>query len=817
MCKKRLSVLLLVCFFFVILPNLSSGETQNPTNSEAQNGPVDLSAAVLVLAPGMSGPELKASEMLLDEVEKRSWIRWVISTKLPSNGDKGVVLGQTKEIIRSFPALTNRLKAGDNHKPEGYQILTLETGLVIVAGNDARGVLFGAGRLLRLMDYSREKVSLPNSVNLSTSPKYPLRGHQLGYRAKTNSYDGWSAPMWEQYFRDLIIFGTNAIELLPPVSDDDLDSPHFPMDPMKMMIKMSGLAKAYGIECWIWYPAMEKDYGDKATVDKALKEWGNVLRQLPKVDAVFVPGGDPGHTSPKNLFPMLEKQTAQLKTLHPGAKMWMSPQGFNAAWMNDFYTIMRTEPTWLEGIVFGPQQFESLDDLRAKVPKRFKMRFYPDITHSAWAQYPVPDWDFAYVATLNREPINPRPVDESAIFKRIQPLAEQGFITYSEGCNDDVNKILWSSLGWNPDATIESILLDYSRYFIGSEMGDSFSKGLLKLEQNWRGPLIENEGVQTTLVQFEELEKNASPQILQNWRFQQALYRACYDATDQTRLYWETVQEQKAIEFLRKASSSGSLTAITNAEAALATPDIKQWAQTRARVFELAEALFQSIHMQLSVPRYKAIGVRRGANLDLIDFPLNNAPWLNKQFSEIKTLANESERLARLDKIVNWSNPGKGGFYDDLGKIGSQPHLVRGTAYADDPAFQYGPASGMVVRSLNHEARISSCTYAETIHDHPLEMYYPDLDKSSRYRLRIVYGPEGRGLIRLVANDKIEVHPMRPKEMDYQPVEFELPAEATQSGKLRLKWSRPPGIGGSGRGVQVAEVWLIPIPSGSGH
>ena len=49
------------------------------------------------------------------------------------------------------------------------------------------------------------------------------------------------------------------------------------------------------------------------------------------------------------------------------------------------------------------------------------------------------------------------------------------------------------------------------------------------------------------------------------------------------------------------------------------TPEVRD---LRARVFELAEALFQSIHMQLSVSRYQAIGLGRGANLDSIDFAL---------------------------------------------------------------------------------------------------------------------------------------------------------------------------------------------------
>ena len=86
---------------------------------------------------------------------------------------------------------------------------------------------------------------LPGGLNVSTAPHYPLRGHQLGYRPKTNSYDGWTAAIWEQYFRDLAVFGANAIELIPPRSDDDADSPHFPLPPMQMMTVMSRLADDY--------------------------------------------------------------------------------------------------------------------------------------------------------------------------------------------------------------------------------------------------------------------------------------------------------------------------------------------------------------------------------------------------------------------------------------------------------------------------------------------------------------------------------------------------------------------------------------------
>src|SRR2546426_11667821 len=119
---------------------------------------------------------------------------------------------------------------------------------------------------------------------------FRLRGHQLGYRPKTNSYDAWDVTRWEQYIRDLIVFGCNAIELIPPRSDDAASSPHFPLPPMEMMVQMSRLADEYGLDVWIWYPAMDPDYGDPKTVEVALKGRGEGFKKLPRIDAGVGPG-----------------------------------------------------------------------------------------------------------------------------------------------------------------------------------------------------------------------------------------------------------------------------------------------------------------------------------------------------------------------------------------------------------------------------------------------------------------------------------------------------------------------------------------------
>ena len=578
---------------------------------------LDLRKALVVVPPNLSGPERKAVTMLVEEVEKRTQIRWERASAWPASSTPVIVVGPVSEL-RSFAAEFGEDLAKDFgvEGPEGYRIRVKRRNnapVVLVAGNDARGVLFGIGHLLRALRMATGVATLDENFSVATVPRYRLRGHQLGYRPKTNSYDAWDVARWEQYIRDLIVFGCNAIELIPPRSDDDASSPHFPLPPMEMMTHMSRLADEYGLDVWIWYPAMDPDYGDPKTVEFALKEWGEVFQKLPRIDAVFVPGGDPGHTRPAILMDLLAKQTENLHRLHPKAQMWVSPQSFNQRWLDEFLGILRNQqPPWLAGVVYGPQVRMSLSQLRAVVPEKFPIRHYPDITHSWRCEYPAPDWDSAYAATEGREPINPRPLGQATIFRLTQPCTI-GFLTYSEGCNDDVNKTVWSALGWDPAANVTNALREYSRYFIGDRYAEAFAQGLLALERNWRGALLTNESVFTTLTKFRAMEQSASPQLESNWRFQQALYRAYYDAYTRSRLLYETDLEAKAMVKLRDAKKLGSLTAMSQADAILERAVTERVStHWRARVFELAEALYRSIGMQLSVPLYKAKAVDRG-------------------------------------------------------------------------------------------------------------------------------------------------------------------------------------------------------------
>jgi hypothetical protein len=394
---------------------------------------LDLRNAVIVSAPDTSARQKQAVKMLVEEVEKRTNIRWPQVTEWPTTNVPVIAVGLSSAVHEIAGPFADGLQpAPAPSAAEGYRLCVRKAEnnpAVVVLGNDERGVLFGVGNLLRELRMGRGRVSLRDELDITTAPKYALRGHQLGYRPKCNSYDAWDLPTWEQYFRDLAVFGCNAIELIPPRSDDDADSPHFPRPPMEMMQGMSRMADAYGLDVWIWYPAMDKDYADAKTVESALREWGEVFSKLSRIDAVFVPGGDPGHTQPKVLMALLEKQTENLHRYHPKAQIWVSPQSFNQAWLEEFIDILKREqPGWLSGVVFGPQVRVSLQQLRELVPARYPIRHYPDITHSRQCQYPVADWDVAYALTEARECINPRPEAEATIFRKTQPFTI-GFLT----------------------------------------------------------------------------------------------------------------------------------------------------------------------------------------------------------------------------------------------------------------------------------------------------------------------------------------------------------------------------------------------------
>ncbi|MCG6186344.1 alpha-glucuronidase family glycosyl hydrolase [Maribellus maritimus] len=762
---------------------------------------------------------LKALTVLQEEVKNRSGIHLPVNKKWKQKEGSVIAVGIEGQIEK-FPTAYQKIVASlAPINSEGYKIAVSKSSkTVLVIGNDARGVLYGIGKLLRKMEIRPGQILVPDDLKIASSPVYPIRGHQLGYRPKTNAYDAFTPEMFDQYIRDLAIFGANSIEIMPPRTDDDFTSVHMKLPAIKMIAEQSKICDSYGLDVWMWYPNMGEDYVHADSIKKELDERREVFKAVPRLDDLFVPGGDPGDLEPDILFDWLEKEAEVLLEYHPNAKIWVSPQVFrpNQAWFDAFYSRVNKKYPWFGGVVFGPWIKTPIQEIRRIVAPEIPIRRYPDITHSLSCQYPIPNWDLAYAITLGRECINPRPTDEKMIHNALDEFA-QGSISYSEGTNDDVNKIIWSDMDWNPETPVIETLRDYARYFISPDFTESAAQGIMALERNIQGPLLTNTGVMNTLYQWQEMEKYASEKMLSNFRFQEGLIRAYFDAYEYQRLIYETNLERQATAILSQAADKGSMKAIDEARATLEKArDNKVMPELRQRCFELADSLFRSIGAQLTVEKHHAMA-GRGNFIDNIDVPLNNALWLLDQLSMIEKLTDENQRLQKIEQVIQRNNPGTGGFYDSFGSPKSQERIISNLNWKQDPGGLKTPrisfGIGLQGEEWVHEVTakgfsgkvspISWMNQVTTLYDQPLKIRYDNLDPKSSYIIRIAYTGRFRSKMQMSA-DGIQVHGFI--QTGKQPIyEFPVPQQALSDGKVIFQWT----CGEGERGSQVSEIWLI--------
>lgn len=802
---------------------------------------VNLNKAVVV-AIGEGIVVRSAQRMLAEEIAKRTGIDLSQRAELGDETLPVILLcqaGNSPESLRGF------IKAMDvPEKADGFAIAVRsanKTPVVVLAGKDERGVLFAAGRLLLKLKMTDGQLELPADYRVATAPHHPHRGHQISFRALAHCYDAWTPGNYEQYMREMSVFGANAFETTSFGDPDNRDGPHAKVTNGEMAAAWSAICDDYGFDFWLFTEAVGGQGKSDEQVLAAIKSRLNTLRAIPHLDHLYLTGGDGGtaHRRPDLMIEWTGRLAKEAREMHPGLGIWVSNQGFGPELNNWFFDyLQREQPDWITGIVYGAWSRILPDEQRARVPAQYPIRRHPDIGHCVRAQYPVPGWDRALAQTLGREPFAPRPRGQARIHNLFHQYAD-GFVTYSDGVGDDVNKVVWTALGWDPSRNVEGIMLDYARFFFGWDIGETVRDGLFMLEENFAGSLAENTGVEKTFKLWRTLEDNADEALLANWRFQECLLRAYFDHYTRLRLLKANAIEKRACAVLRTAPKLGAEKAIAKARAILAEPDQdKSTDKLRERIVALGAELFESIGAQLDVENYKAAGPERGAVLDFLDTPLNNRLCLGHEFNAIldgrlsastpEKSVNGDVRLARLARIADWEDPGPGGFYDDLGCAWKQPHLAKPKPLWDDPAGITAPREDHAF-DLNSPSRLLWLDVSEALYETPLTLRYDDLDPKESYRVRVTYLGRYSATIRLVGNRAYEIHgayghtlngvrymsnysdsaavispATNALPLEVIPLEFVIPREATQNGTLELTWQRI-----TGRGIQVAEVWLI--------
>lgn len=754
---------------------------------------VQLKNAVIITSPSVS-PAMRTtiSQVLSEEIAKRTGIVLKNAANWPKKGTAAIVLAlSTDEQLMGAAVPLRQDKNSPEYKKEGFRVvstLTVNGPVVWIIGADNRGILFGAGWLLRNLDMAHHKLQLNEKTDIASSPVYPIRGHQLGYRTTANSYDAWTVVQYDQYIRDLAIFGTNAVEGIP-FHEDETPSPLFTIPAAEMNIRLSEICQKYDMDYWVWTPATF-DLTDRAKRKAELDMHEKFYRMCPRLDHIFFPGGDPGDNHPSEVMPFLRDLHTRLIKYHPNAKIWISLQGFSVEQVDYFYRYLDSEkPAWLQGVVSGPGSPPTAET-RYRLPKQYQHRQYPDITHSVRCEFPVEQFDQAYALTLGRESVNPRPYAFAKIHQTYAPFTD-GFVSYSDGCHDDINKIVWSMRGWDPQKDVNEILREYSRFFFGSTVEARAADGITALERNWAGALAENGGVEATFDFWKKLESD-HPALKKNWRWQMLLLRAYYDTYTRRRLLYEESLEQQANSVLSGVQKENIQTLMDTVLAIMNKADTQPIApELRKRIEDLCADLFTSIGLQTSVPKYKAKNYERGAVLDHVDYPLNNRWWLADEFKKIGAMKTTEEQIAALQTIATWENPRNGSYYDNISSISRGPRVKTVSYDATDVAWWDNGFS---------RKRLSSQLFQGS----PV-LEYSNLEPGVRYMIRVC--GYGDALLRV---DGVRLSPvLYNKEADTFK-EWIIPLSLTGDGKITVTFDEPEESNLNWRQhSRISDVWLL--------
>jgi len=735
-----------------------------------QNKMLDLSKASILISPEIKSPvKESAAAILTEEISKRTSLQ----LKLSDNwNDETVIACALSADQNLFGELVPRREGGNlpELEKEGFRLFhELRNGKNIfwIIGADNRGILYGIGKLLRFAETKEGQILVPTGTNLATSPEYSIRGHQFGYRMTANSWDAWTKAQFDQHIREQVLFGANSIEGIP--FQDERPDTHMKYTREEMNIELSKICDKYDADYWVW-AAAEVDLKDKKQRQDLLDKYETLFKECPRFDDVFFPGGDPGDNHPSEVLPFLEEMTSILHKYHPRAGMWISLQGFDKEKVDYFFKYLEEKsPDWLTGVANGPSS-PPIAEERQRLPKKYKLRSYPDLTHTVRCQFPVKKWDQAFALTEGRECTNPQPLYYAEVHNHDAPFTD-GFISYSDGVHDDVNKIVWSQMAWNTKNDVRNVVVEYCSFFFGSGIANEAADGILALEQNWVGPITGNALIGKTLAQWKKLEAE-NPQLAGNWRWQQLVMRAYYDAYIQERLAYEKKLEAEANDMLANAKTLGADKAMEQALAHVQKADKEFVAQDlKQKAIFYIDKLFKSVGLQTSVKLYNAAGSERGCVRDFVDYPLNNRWWLEDEFKKIRELKSEDEKLARLEFIRTYENPGEGSFYDNISSADAK-HVTSETEDAIDYLWENDGYS---------RKRLSTQLFQFTP-----ELQYSELDPNSNYLIRV----SGLGEALLRANGE-RLKPTKYDKGFEQFKEFPLPKELIKDGKLKITFDKP--------------------------
>lgn len=564
--------------------------------------------------------ELKAAELFAQEINVRT--------------------GKKPELTTKFEEANFIFATDESISRDSYKIDCLSDRVAVYASG-IRGFIYAYGMFLRKIVPVCGVPVLTEDITGEYNPDKSIRGHQIGYRTTPNTYDAWSYDDYHRYYLDMMYFGSNTVEHIPYERGVSKRNRLMKYDEEEFLVKASEMADELDLDVSLWHPN-----NDGETVEFAAERRGKLYDTIPRLDVVFPPGGDPGDFSADEFVLRCKEISKALKKVRPNAQTWPSAQQPHSQpdWGEVFIAEMEKLPDEIDGIITGPNHAFDLETLRRRLPSKYPIRLYPDITHNVRCEYPVhfdrDDWHFALTTGLSRECTNPRPRE----YRHIHRLTRRyvvGSVSYSEGITDDVNKMVWADMDFFPDCDLRTSLLDYSRLFFYGADAEEIADGILALELNWQCDPAENPTIDRTLDTFEMLNSKY-PFLAENWRFVQLHMRAKCDWVIRHRRLFEL----ELIRLAEKEIKNGNL---ENAKEILLSDFDEHYKKERNDITDMCAKLFRLIGLQTDIENYCADNWERGAILETLDLPVTDRKFLLKKLENADV--NAMKRIINRNKV----------------------------------------------------------------------------------------------------------------------------------------------------------------------
>ncbi len=827
--------------------------------------------------------ELNITNLLADRLKEAGItdIR-VVSDKIETKINKNVllvILGMPKndEGISSWlkkehiPPLSD-LEPG----PEGFLLKKQDNKDVIVAaGIDERGCLYAVGEFLRQATIRNGILKFPDNIEVRTAPAFEIRGTQVqqsNISKELGKARPWGDKELHRVILDYALAGANIFSTgYGPTFD---------------FIKSYGLMTQGEFGPNTAAGEVPKDWEGKESIGRpgyvclsvpAAKEYmlnlcENYFKDRPAFDLVKFWGGDGGGCECDKCKPYgltfiktVEQMAEIVHKYHPETRVYFTNQKFDNNDDNAIFKYLQEKPRdWLWAWGYGPgsdatswqpghRQTHRMDlfrypgygpyslypkEILHQLPPQQKLLYYNEITHWKYAQhafvqmYPRPDrdgnqpphWsheiyerrpDQFLTMVYNRLSFYACPQNYYRVFNDLMPYGV-GDITHSSGHHDHFNQWMWARLLWAPRTTLEAVINDYCNTWFGTEAAPLMAKALLILEQNIEekpGTLLPEK---TGIKRYYDLVKQAGKLIpkeilVQDWCWRMYMQKGVLDRYTQLNV-GQQIQLQSRIEkLISEALKSGdSKKAILDA---LNWFDLKETNEMIA-LREEATALGEESNTLFG---------ERNDGLYNLKHDFIGLGWLKRQLERAK-VADAKKRDELLTMIVDYENPGEGGFYDNLGTYNIAPHVVIGYPYDHGQPY----VSQMLSEGNRPSQRSMHYTQNE---DQGLTLHYSGLDKKTSYKIRFtLVRPWYQERYAMRMNQKTEsiyannILLAKDVELPLQMSDFftyDIPAQATADGELTIRLERAADVGrgdrvsveqwrnSGGWGTIASEVWLI--------